>query len=436
MSFALATAKAERAPAPTVKPSPTEEKFVRDAMAYLVFRAPFFAHILYNEMRIDYVDIPEIPVAATDAHAIFINVTAISKYKLTIPEMAFILAHEISHFVFGDLVMGVKWRQDKFVICPSQQLDYDHGQMNKAMDYRINAMLIQASIGQMPQHCPGLFEPSLSARGMESCVEIYEKIYRKRSGGGGAGDQPGGDHGGFDRHLEPGKKAQKDAESGVKDQAVAAAAEAQRASGKGDLPGALGALIGEILSPKVSWQDQLKATMLRHGGDPILDWSRPDKRLISRPAPYDPVVFARQAHTGAGTIVVGYDSSGSCVNPEVQQRFFSEMVGILDELNPERLIIIWCDARVQRVDDLDEPSDLNSLRIEINDLGGAPGGGGTAFEPVFEWVEQQEIQPDMLVYLTDTQGSFPDQEPHYPVIWCSIWQGSRVPFGELIEVEL
>jgi len=447
--FNIMTSKPQRVPIPTIKPNAADEKFVRDAMAYLVFRAPFFAHILYSEMQVKYCDDSMgFPVAATDAHSIFINVNAIKRYSMKIPEMAFVLAHEVGHYIFCDLVMSVKWRQTGTVLCSCGPLPYDHETMNKAQDYRINAMLIASKIGAMPAGCPGLYEPAYSREGMESCIEIYAKIYQQRGGSGGRGrpgqqgqgnPQPGGgvpDHGGFDHHLDPAEKAQKDADSGAQSQSVVAAAESAAASGKGNLPAALRALLGEILDPKVSWQDKLKSTMLRHGGDPMLDWSQPDKRHISRPSPYDPIVFARQGHMGAGTVVIGYDTSGSCVNPDVQQRFFSEMAGIVDELNPQRLIVVWCDADVQRVDDLEEIDDLEGLRAEINELGGAPGGGGTDFCPVFEWVEENEIIPDMMVYLTDTYGSFPDQEPDYPVIWCSIAQGSEVPWGELIEVEL
>ena len=133
--------------------------------------------------------------------------------------------------------------------------------------------------------------------------------------------------------------------------------------------------------------------------------------------------FARQAHMGAGTVVIGYDTSGSCVNPDVQQRFFSEMAGIVADLNPEQLIVIWCDAAVQRVDELEEPEDLEELRADINSLGGAPGGGGTDFRPVFREIEERDLIPDMVVYLTDTYGSFPDHEPDYPV------SGRRSPRG-------
>jgi predicted metal-dependent peptidase len=61
------------------------------------------------------------------------------------------------------------------------------------------------------------------------------------------------------------------------------------------------------------------------------------------------------------------------------------------------------------------------------------GGGGTDFRPVFDWVEQDRISPDLLVYFTDAQGRFPEREPPYPVIWL-VKGKSRVPFGDRIQL--
>jgi predicted metal-dependent peptidase len=41
----------------------------------------------------------------------------------------------------------------------------------------------------------------------------------------------------------------------------------------------------------------------------------------------------------------------------------------------------------------------------------------------------------MLIYFTDTFGTFPEREPEYPVIWAvyeSAAKAARVPFGEVV----
>lgn len=427
--FNLADAVAARAPIPTYKPAPEDEKFIRDSMAYLVMKHAFWAHLLYNEMKIAYTEY--VPFGATDSYTIFLNPKVLRANKWTFAQVAFMLAHEVAHYFFGDLVMAVKFRADgQVVFSDGTVLPYDHYTMNCAEDFRINAMLVEGKVGAMPP--VGLLDKKYSEKGMERSVDIYRKMIEDGKGGGGSGQDDGEGHGGFDIHLAPSKGDTPAAEQ-KRTQAVVAAAQAAEAAGQGNLPAALKVLLGEILDPHVPWQDFLRSTMMRKSGDPIFDWRYLDKRLLVR----DPqMYFARPGHTGAGTVVIGYDTSGSCVNIDVQTRFFSEMAGIVADLNPQELIVIWCDAKVQRVDELEEPEDLDQLRMEINDLGGAPGGGGTDFRPVFRKVEKLGLQPDMLVYLTDTYGSFPQNEPDYPVIWASIVKGVTVPFGDLVEVDL
>src|SRR4029077_1037869 len=198
-------------------------------------------------------------------------------------------------------------------------------------------------------------------------------------------------------------------------------------------PAAIRQLIDEIVNPKVPWEQHLRSSMTRKAGEPKLDWRYNNRRLSGREPP---MYFAKRGHRGAGIIVVGYDTSGSCINVQTQTRFFGEMAGILRDLNPRELIVVWCDAEVQRVDRLEEATDLEELRFQINALGGAPGGGGTDFRPVFEYIEKEKIIPDMLVYLTDRGGAFPSIEPYYPTIWTSILRDKRQPFGELVDVEI
>ena len=99
--FNLADAVARRAPVPTYKPDPADEKYIRDSMAYLVMKHAFWAHLLYNEMRIEYTEV--IPLAATDSYTIFVNPKAMRKLGWTFAEVAFVLAHEVAHYFFGDL---------------------------------------------------------------------------------------------------------------------------------------------------------------------------------------------------------------------------------------------------------------------------------------------------------------------------------------------
>src|ERR1019366_680109 len=59
------------------------------------------------------------------------------------------------------------------------------------------------------------------------------------------------------------------------------------------------------------------------------------------------------------------------------------------------------------------------------------GGGGTDFGPCFDWLEEQGIRPQTLVFLTDLCGTFPETEPEYPVLWAST-ERRQAPFGSVI----
>ena len=170
--------------------------------------------------------------------------------------------------------------------------------------------------------------------------------------------------------------------------------------------------------------------MTRKAGEPKLDWRYLNRRLAGR---QPPLFFAKRGHRGAGLIVAVGDNSGS-IGDKQANVFGSEMSGIVKDLNPMQFIVLWCDAAITRTDIVDDPQDLHGLFADWKKTG-VGGGGGTDFRPVFEWIEKEGSTPDMLVYFTDGQGTFPSQAPDYPVIWASIYD-TKYPFGEVVNVEI
>lgn len=422
-------ARPRAAAIPTVKPDKEGERLVRESLAFLVAKHAFYAHPIYNEMHIVYTDHPMIPYAATDARSIFYNPWGMAKAGMGIQEVAFVGAHEVGHWLFGHLLLAQKYELQNNVFTGTRTLPYLPQLMNMAEDFVINAQLIEGKVGKMPSI--GCFDEKISAKGMEASVEVYDKLYKMGQGKSGQHGMPGG--GSMDVHLRVDKSQQKQEDSGAKIQAIAAAIESARAANQmGSLPGAIQRMVTNLLEPKVPWQDKLKNSMMRASGDPVYDWRHLDKRLVVRP---DPMYFARQGHTGAGCIVLAADNSGSIYSQAMIDRFASEMAAICADLNPQQLIVIWCDAKIQRYDELDEPEDMLELFAEWQTTG-ISGGGGTNFCPVFEKVQEMGLEPDMLCYFTDLAGTFPTHEPNYPCIWATIVPGSKAPWGETIEIEI
>nr|MBL0700358.1 hypothetical protein [Desulfobacterales bacterium] len=124
-------------------------------------------------------------------------------------------------------------------------------------------------------------------------------------------------------------------------------------------------------------------------------------------------------------VVIAVDTSGSISQVELDQ-FAAELSAIL-EFCAMTVHLLYCDMRVIRA----ETFQRQDLPISI-----APGGGGgTDFRPAFEWVEQQNISPRCLIYLTDLECTRFPEEPFYPVLWARIGSaGKQPPFGDVIDI--
>jgi predicted metal-dependent peptidase len=392
--------------------------------AAMLWHCPAFSHIFITMMA-NGKDMAtftkDVPIAATDGKNLLLNPDTFFNYNLY--QRVFICAHEIMHCIFDHCGHLYEWQKTQEVRYPDgSRLPYDGGTMNKAMDLVINDLLITDQVGEFNKDW--LHDPSV-ATAKDSVIDAYKKCYKQ--GKGGKGGQPGGGQG-FDQHLAPGSadgQNPQDAQSQRNPQEwkaqVAAAAAAAKAQGK--LPGNLERLFGEVLEPKVDWREHIKSLFARRLGSGNTDWRRPNRRLIVRD-----IYAPGKTGFGCGTVVVGVDTSGS-IGPRELDMFLAEVSGILEDVQPKNLYIMWCDAHVHRVDECDEPQDLNVIRAQP-----VPGGGGTSFIPVFEKIEELGIEPEALVYLTDGMGSFPAEAPRYPVIWGSIYEPSQYPFGDVVQV--
>lgn len=410
------------APAPI---TPEQEKLWTETRMALLWCCPAFTYILYNMMNpgetreIAYFT-RDVDIAATDGVTLFLNPDKFFSFKLQ--KRVFIVAHEIMHCILDHCGLGQALRLRKEVgYSDGKKLPYEDHTMNVAMDLIINDALITAKIGEYDNDW--LHDPKI-ATGNDSAIDAYRKVYdpQKKGGGQGKGQGPGGGQGRFDQHLKPGTGQGKDPAQAMQDrnpgewQAAVAAAKTQ-----GKLPANIERIFNDLLEPKVSWSEKIQALFARKVGSGSYDWRRPDRRLIVRD-----IYAPGRSGFGAGTVVVAIDTSGSIGQNEINV-FLSEVGGILADVNPKRLFIVWCDAQVHGVEEVDDRTDLKRLK--------AKGGGGTDFRPVFEWVKKEGLEPDAVVYLTDLYGAFPERAPNYPVIWARTTD-VKIPWGDVVDVPL
>jgi predicted metal-dependent peptidase len=151
-------------------------------------------------------------------------------------------------------------------------------------------------------------------------------------------------------------------------------------------------------------------------------WSRPNPRYLSAGVCL-PSLSASQALVD---VIVAIDTSGS-VTPSL----LSFMAGACEDLlaaYPQTLLrIVYCDSEVRSTEEIT----LHDCPLILSQ---AQGGGGTLFNPVFEWVAENGYQPTFLLYMTDLAGPEPE-DPGYPVIWlaCDSYLPAP-PFGRRIDL--
>lgn len=394
----------------------TRAKFLSDA--------PGFTFILYQmmnpkrkQLHAVFTNDPSVPVAATDGLYVYLNVDTWFKYTLS--ERVFILAHEVVHAILNHAItMHMYRRAGKLSSTAGKSMEWDENTAQQAADCIINDMLVESRIGSMPKDA--CYNKDLITH-KDGFVTAYEKLYRRKKGGGSGGG------GGFDKVLPPGMGEGKDpgqaaGERNEQEWKTATAAAMATAKAQGKLSASMRSVFEEVLEPQVSWQDYITGFFARRLGGGAYNFRRADRRFMVR----DIFAPSRSGHA-ADTVVVAIDTSGS-IGDKTVAMFLGEVSGVLADVRPRDLYVVWCDAKVRRVDMAEDVGDLAEMRRK-----GAPGRGGTDFRPVFEWVKEMGFKPDALLYLTDLLGAFPSSAPDYPVLWGATMKG-KVPFGETVEV--
>lgn len=203
--------------------------------------------------------------------------------------------------------------------------------------------------------------------------------------------------------------------------------EAMRTHGK--MSGALKRMFEEVLNPIVPWTEKIRGIFTRKVGSGAYDWRRPDRRFIVR----DLYMPSSSGH-GAGWVVVWGDTSGSIGDAELCQ-YMAELTAIVDECQPKRLTVLWCDAAIHRIDEITDVADMAKLQYDAA-TEGMGGGGGTSVHPVFDWINDQQDRPEVFIGFTDGYVVIPAVEPEFVTIWASTVKGpDGYPWGDVVEIK-
>ena len=182
-------------------------------------------------------------------------------------------------------------------------------------------------------------------------------------------------------------------------------------------------LLKKLDKPRVKWGTVLRQFLrLYRGGS--YSWAHPNRRFISHGL-YLPGRYGPKGFSG----IVALDTSPS--TRSVLSRFVSELVGLIKAFGKYDLTVIECAASISQVWRVS--SDDPNFDIEQHKF---MGGGGTSFTPVFEYIHDHLLTPNVLIYFTDGEGPAPENKPPYPVIWMLTKNGKApVPWGHAINYE-
>ena len=215
---------------------------------------------------------------------------------------------------------------------------------------------------------------------------------------------------GYDEDFQPGIPA--DAAERMREAAIAAAQAYAREHG--DLPAGIEALVGKLNKPEISWREYLSQFVSQsYGGK--RQWCPPSRRHL-----YNDMYFQSRRNERIKGIVA-IDTSGSCVSD--LPKFFGELKGLIDSFGSYELTVICADAAVDQVDVYDDAN--NPLEFDSVEGVKWSGGGGTDYGPVFQYVEDNGLDPDFLIYLGDGYASMSyNKQPKFPTMWLITKDGS------------
>lgn len=361
------------------------------AKAALILDQPFHASILCNLPMHERLDIPTM---ATNGNWIAYNPEFVN--NMTMEETKFVLCHEVMHCVFQHMF---------------RKGDRDHRRWNIAGDYIINDLLVSERIGSMPNG--GLHNQQLVQSGGGTTEGVYDLLPENDGDGGGIGS-PGEplDDVVCDDGMSDSDRSEAEARMKVM---VAQAAQAAKMCGK--LSAGMERFVDMALKAKVCWKDVLRRFVTARA-KVDLSFAKPKRRFL----PED-IYLPGLTGNAMGPIVIAVDCSGS-IGVEELSEFAAEMLAIKQDCMPKEVHVVYFDSEVCHYDRFEQDDELH---VEPH------GGGGTAFSPIFRYVENLDVDPACCVVLTDLYCSDFGDPPAYPVLWVTT-AATDAPWGEIVEM--
>ena len=185
--------------------------------------------------------------------------------------------------------------------------------------------------------------------------------------------------------------------------------------------------VDDLLAPYIDWRELLRefVTSICSHKD-TSSWRRINRRYLASDI-YMPSLVGESL----GCIAIGIDTSGSISQKEMT-RFLSEVQGIADNVNPEKVHLIYWDCTVKKHEEYSS-SDLPNLAMNTKPVGG----GGTDPTCMQNYLIEKGIVPECIVMLTDGYVYSWGDKWNAPILWTITAGGKDIeaPCGKTINIQ-
>lgn len=376
----------------------------------LLLKAPFFGN-LATRLILQNAD-AWCGTAATEGRHFFYNSEFIN--KLSLKECEFLFGHEVLHVVYDHM---------------GRRGDREPQLWNIADDYCVNSDLIENKIGDKITKVGILYNQKYNGMSAE---EVYDDLYKNADKIDikklmesildehldGDGESDGDGNGTKDGNGRPRLTAEE--KKAIRDEVKEAVLAAAEASGSGNVPGNIKRMIKDLTAPVVNWRELLQQqiqSIIKND----FTFARPSRRSWHMDA-----ILPGMKNAQTIDVCVAIDTSGSITGEDLKI-FLSEVQGIMEMYDDYKVHIITWDTQVYNPQDFtpDSSEDINSYE--------PGGGGGTDPHCVWQYLQDNEIEPKKLIMFTDYcfYGWSPEQVENYcDTIWVIKGNPSAEPeFG-------
>ena len=434
----------------------SNDEIIKHTMSSFAWHHEFFATLLYNKLKLCIDKDPSVPTLAVSTSELFINSHYFcdglkeKKYRMAA------LAHEISHAMFMHPA-----RMQGYLRTGLLGEEFDAERFNIAADLVINALIKECGFTLHPSwyHSP-------QVSGNDDVVEVYRGLKRRQPQQGQQGQPQQGQGQGQPQQGQPqpqpqqgqGQPQQGQPQQGQPQQgsewsykpkdgyaetfqgktqqdkhvpqscskgeelewktAVKGAAEA--AKSRGNLPGSLKKIVEEIVNPELPWRELLRDYLVPGAG---FD-SRDHRRFNNYKARELGFLLNKRKSERLDNVAIMIDCSGSVVNEFPV--FMGAVLEILEDMAPRSITMLNVDTRVSKYGTFDDADSASKWEVT--------GGGGTDLPAGFKFMQENGVDTDVCVVLTDGYTPF-GKEPDFPVVWVSTGLDvDQYPYGKTLKM--